>query len=477
MAIKLALKIGESFAEIRALSADSNMGQKRPKPLHQARWFLPKCSLADGLREALTASGAQKEGGELYIISTRHDRALCRRQGLAPAFLVTAGFESHLRVDTRISVADSDIIAADRVFGLNERITATGEIITPLKIEELDLLAAKLEAMKVKQIAIGFMNSTMNSVHEVQAAGYLRERGFSVLASHTLAAQISSPLDEVARWRLALECQSTAGILAEDLTAIESVLQETLGADASQWQIKVHVIGKQGFSPLKDYSPAAVHGGLESALERAADAHLTRTDAAYLLHFGIESFHIVRPSSAGAKESSLAIQPTTLLGIGNWGIPVFENETRSYVPGPMLFGKSHQLCFIDVLFSRDRLTEVEGFTPLVNEKARARILDTIFTLGKALSAETGRTVDASEITADLEVAGIERIALEIATAKQDSVILLSGAFAPSLEPLLKLRRPDLVFQVLSEGAWYEADACFQNNDSPQAQQNSKKRNA
>ncbi|TRM75162.1 5-oxoprolinase, partial [Sulfolobus sp. B5] len=58
---------------------------------------------------------------------------------------------------------------------VSERITSSGEIITPLNIEELKIVADYLIKKGVESIAISFINSYVNPTHELKAKEVLKE--------------------------------------------------------------------------------------------------------------------------------------------------------------------------------------------------------------------------------------------------------------------------------------------------------------
>ncbi len=58
---------------------------------------------------------------------------------------------------------------------LNERIDATGQVLSAVDRKELDAIVAKLKSEKVEAVAICLMNSYLNNEHEKQVARYLRD--------------------------------------------------------------------------------------------------------------------------------------------------------------------------------------------------------------------------------------------------------------------------------------------------------------
>lgn len=485
MSYVLGLRIGGSFAEVCGYAPHSTRGTSLPKPSLLKRWYLPKRGVSEALQETFQhPEVGRSDQGTLFISTSRVEQSLDRHQGQSPAFLVTAGFESWLRLkQPLISPLFSSSperawvpIADDQIFGIAERVGGDGNVIIPLKMEELDFLVAKLELLKIKHVAIGFLHSDLHPEHEIQAALFLRERGFHVSASHAFA---TSATDETDRWRQAVEAAYAESALEEERANIESTLLSILGEKRAGWDVRVWTAA--GLSSWSS-STGLIRGGFHRSLLEYAQA----SGEAVTLHLGLENFCLLttttHPSDRRSFEFSssvtqitpLSIQPTRRIELRSWPVPSFGKDDCGYQPGPMLFGKSHHLAALDILFVQNRLEEIAELTPLVSDRARSRILESLFTLGKTIPSPRGSgTIDAQEVAADLETSLVERIAVALARnpalcnntgqTSQDrpshQTVALTGALARSLAPLLHRRRPDLRFKLDPLAEWVEATAC------------------
>jgi hypothetical protein len=426
---RIGIWMGDSFAEI---SADTGEGGK--PSLSHARWFHPKKSLAEGLREILHKVKATAPSGEIIVATSRAEMSVARRQGSEPVALVTAGFETWARFGHG-SVTGPSLkmtrswfpTSPDKIFGIQERILADGSVAQPLSLEELEFLVAKLELLKTKEIAVAFLHADRFPAHERAAAEFFRGRGFNVTCSNELLGSFT----DLERVRRTVESSFAETVIQDDRAALQAVLTEE-GLSES-WTLKYWSPNGVGSSA----SAAAVRGGVEAALANAFAAK----GLSYF--FGLEEF-------LGFNSGSpylLPVQPTCQLGSIAWPFPSWTSTDRGYEPGPMLFGKSHQLTLLDVLFVRDRLSgEVEGFSDRVQAKSSARILEALPTLGKNLAEPGRRAADAKEIAEDLESSFIERLAMDLAFKEAKSVFV-AGPLAASIVPLLEKRRPDLKFAV------------------------------
>jgi N-methylhydantoinase A/oxoprolinase/acetone carboxylase beta subunit len=449
---RLGLWVGDSFAEIRGKDF--------------SRWFLPKKSLSEGIKEALRAIDDREAGGELVFASSRTESALERRQGSQPALLVTAGFESWART-ARHSRRSGPVLSVERawtpvpednVFGIDERVSVDGKIEKALKMEELEFLVGKLELLKVKDVALGFRHASANPEHERQAAAYLREKGFRVAASHEMPSVAKS---EAKAWTHASEAAYVESVVREDVESIRSALD---AEGASSWTISAWTSRGLTSDPAA-FTASGLRGGTSRAIGGGLAAGHGNEQTTALV-FGLEDFQIVdATTTAGgpdAQSRTLAVQPTCQIATELWPFPVWTAVDRGFEPGPMLFGKSHQLTFLDVLFVQGRLTpSIDAFSDRIQEKSAPRILEALFTVGKNLAEPGRRIADAKTIASDLERAAIERLAVDLAAHPAKTKIALLGPLAPTLAPLLAKRRPDLVFDVEAKTTF--ADLVLRSN--------------
>ena len=445
MSFRVGLAIGDSFAEAQGHTLNSKASPIR------SRWFLPKKSLKDGLKELVQSlteqSGETDAVGTAYITMTTVERALARRQGQPPAVLVTTGLESWLK--TRSPLASpaftlrpspiQTVAESDFIFGVSGRILADGSVASPMSIEDLEFLAAKLQMLKVSNVAIAFMNSGSNPEHEKQAASYLTERGFKTVMSHACA---SPNQTEGERWMAAIESAYAEAAVEELRSEAEAALPG--------WDLKVW--GRSGLLDWKDASAALIAGGREASLVARVKAGANPS-----IHFGLERFESI--SNKGAIEP-LRFGPTRLIAQGAWPFPDLSRESCGYEPGPMLFGKSHQLSVIDVLSLQNRLSEIEGLSPQISERARPRILEALLTFGKTIPSPVGRrSADAQEIAEDLESLFMEELSVLIAEMSGQTVEI-TGGLAPAFSALLKKRFPDKKLSIGEALDWRESEACL-----------------
>ena len=436
---EFALSIGESFAELLGFSANAR------EPFLRHRWYLPKKSLADGLKESLKGLDPAIVDARLRVSSSAVERILAFNQGRSPAILVSSGFENRVRLaedsfGPRFSFQaerPNAIFEDDFVFGVSGRIATDGSERTPLALDELEQVAAKLELLKTKDVALALLNSPRNPMHEKNAAEYLRARGLRVVMSHEMPGAT-----EDARLKETIEAAFAESAVLEEKEAIDGAIK-ALGGN---WTCEIQ--GLNGLRSWDHYSSRWIRGGPRAALS----AHATQIT----YHCGLDGFEVLRAAKA-LPLLNRGARPTQLIEHGAWPFPHLSEKASGYAPGPMLFGRSQMLAALDVLFVCDRLTEIPGLTPLVNEKTRARILEALFTLAKS-STPSKRPPDPLAVAKSLERAFVELAIADLNLAAASGEILLTGALAEVMKPRLQERRPDLVFRFNAEDAWREGQA-------------------
>ncbi len=134
---------------------------------------------------------------DMRLGSTKGTNALLERKGAKVAFITTEGFADLLEIGTqqRPDIFALNIIKIPAlyagVFTVNERIAANGEILLPLRDEEIRKLIEVLEIFTPDSVAIGLMNSYAEPRHEKKLKAALISSGYEfVSASHELAPEI-----------------------------------------------------------------------------------------------------------------------------------------------------------------------------------------------------------------------------------------------------------------------------------------------
>lgn len=109
--------------------------------------------------------------------------ALLEHKGARTALVTTEGFRDMLEIGRGNRPEGFNlfyqrlpaVVSRHLRFGVPERMDASGNVLTPLDIKALDLIAKQIIAEKIEAIAVCFMHSWRNPAHEIEAGKFLRE--------------------------------------------------------------------------------------------------------------------------------------------------------------------------------------------------------------------------------------------------------------------------------------------------------------
>lgn len=154
----------------------------------------PSQSVLAGIREA-RAEGLLSEGYDVVHGTTVATNALLQRRGAATALITTAGFRDVLAIGRQARTQlyafapakPPVLLPRERCFELVERLDWRGQIVTPLSEAHTLTLLDDLKAQGVQSLAICFLFSYLNPVHERVVGRMARERGFAVSLSSDIA--------------------------------------------------------------------------------------------------------------------------------------------------------------------------------------------------------------------------------------------------------------------------------------------------
>jgi N-methylhydantoinase A len=128
----------------------------------------------------IIANSIEISGGTVFHGTTVGTNTLIERKGALTALLSTEGFSDviELRRQARPSLYSLDVLISDPLvpprlrFDVRERISAEGEVITDL---DLGQAIDGLKAAQVKAVAISFLHSYANPVHEEEVLARVQE--------------------------------------------------------------------------------------------------------------------------------------------------------------------------------------------------------------------------------------------------------------------------------------------------------------
>ena len=176
----------------------------------------------------------QVEPGEVeYVVhgTTVATNAVIEGNVAPTGFLTTDGFRDMLEIarQTRPSLYDlrfekpRPLVSRDRCLGIPERLDATGDVIEPLNEDAVREAALKLQDQGIESIAVCFLHSYANPMHERQAAEILRE--VFPEASVSLSCDVAPEFREYLRASTTVINASIRPIVARYLARIEAALR------------------------------------------------------------------------------------------------------------------------------------------------------------------------------------------------------------------------------------------------------------
>ena len=188
-AVRVGVDIGGTFTDFVVLHPESGRVHtfKLLSTPHD-----PAAAVLEGLQQIPEISQTEN-GVEVHIIhgSTVATNALLERKGASTALVTTKGFRDIIQIGRQDRPALYDFAADPPTplvpgafrFEVDERITAEGEILTPLDIHEMDAVISQMKASGIESVAVCLLFSFLHPQHERKIAQRLRQDGFFVSPS------------------------------------------------------------------------------------------------------------------------------------------------------------------------------------------------------------------------------------------------------------------------------------------------------
>jgi N-methylhydantoinase A len=230
---RLAIDIGGTFTDF-VLDVDGSQYSRKMLTTPRA----PEEAVLAGTRLVLADAGLSH--GDLSLVvhgTTLATNAIIERKGARTALLVTRGFRDSIEMAYENRFEQYDIFM-DRPpplvprhlrLPVPERMTASGEVLEPLDEAALAALLPILRAENITSVAIGFLHSYANAVHEEQAGALLRRLAPDLWV--TLSSAVSPEMREYERWSTACANAYVQPVMDQYLDKLEKTLrQEGFGA-------------------------------------------------------------------------------------------------------------------------------------------------------------------------------------------------------------------------------------------------------
>src|ERR1051325_8891171 len=175
--MRIAVDIGGTFTDLVAV--DDNGGIFRSKSLTTPD------DLARGINDCLRGAEIEVAGAEFFVHgSTVTINAVLERKGARTGLITTKGFRDVYEIGrgnrpegyNLFFKRPVPLVARDLRLEVDERLSATGEVLTPLDERTATATIAALKAAGVESVAVCLLHSYANPVHERRTGELLRER-------------------------------------------------------------------------------------------------------------------------------------------------------------------------------------------------------------------------------------------------------------------------------------------------------------
>ncbi|WP_046866711.1 hydantoinase/oxoprolinase family protein [Microvirga massiliensis] len=188
---RLAADIGGTFTDVAAFDEKTGrllLGKTLSTPSH----------LVDGISQGVEKAGTRYADAGLFLHgSTVAINTLLERSGASTALLVTEGFRDIYEIG-RINRPDAynlffqkhvPLVERSLRFEVRERVTAEGDVLTPLDVAGVHAICDRLVALKIEAVAILLLHCYANPEHEITVKEIVKQRlpHAFVTASHELS--------------------------------------------------------------------------------------------------------------------------------------------------------------------------------------------------------------------------------------------------------------------------------------------------
>ncbi|KAA8996452.1 hydantoinase/oxoprolinase family protein [Affinibrenneria salicis] len=225
---RLAVDVGGTFTDVVLLDGDTPFTTKVLTTIDS-----PERGVLDGAQEVLHRAGRTLADVDLVILGTTlATNALIERKGARTALITTRGFRDLVEIGLEDRFAQYDIflhkpaplVARRWRFGIAERIDAQGRVLLPLDEAAVHQLAQTLKQQEIESVAIVYLQSFTNPVHERRTAEILRQHLPDLTI--TLSSDVCPEIREYERLSTASANAYVQPLMSGYLTRLERILSD-----------------------------------------------------------------------------------------------------------------------------------------------------------------------------------------------------------------------------------------------------------
>jgi 5-oxoprolinase (ATP-hydrolysing) len=366
---------------------------------------------------------------EIRLGTTKGTNALLEMRGSDTILITTAGFRDILQIGNQ---QRPDIFArrivkppplTTEIIEVSERIDSQGNVLQELEINSLEEKLLCINNKNTKSVAISFINSYLNPIHEKKAAETARRLGFKFV---TVSSELSSMIKFLDRTETTVVNAYLAPIIRNYLNDINKQLQA----------LKFRVMTSAGglvraalFEPVESLLSGPAGGVVGAAVigrqqgERnlitfdmgGTSTDVSRFDGEYDYKYELEvgAAHIMSPA---LTIETVAAGGGSICGFDGYRLFVGP-ESAGADPGPACYGAGGPLTLTDINLLAGRL-HPDNFSIPIHPEAAERAMDL---LASRIENASGKKPSRSDL-----VDGFLTIANEIMAGAIKKISVLKG---------------------------------------------------
>ncbi len=225
--IRVGVDIGGTFTDV-VLEAGGELHTAKVLTTYSA----PEDAIIDGIQQVCAKSGIKSgDIGQIVHGTTLATNALIERRGAKTAFITTKGFRDviEMRTESRFEQYDLDLtlpdplLARQRRYVLEERVTASGDVLIPLERTDVESLADELADAGYESIAVGFLHSYLHDEHEKMVQDVITSKMPAAMVS--LSSEVSPQMREYERFNTTIANAYIKPLMKSYLSRLEERLK------------------------------------------------------------------------------------------------------------------------------------------------------------------------------------------------------------------------------------------------------------
>ena len=224
--IRMGVDIGGTFTDVVLEVGDSQYSTKV-----LTTYTAPEDAIIDGVKQVCEKARIKSSQIQQIIHGTTlATNALIERRGAKTALITTRGFRDviEMRTESRFEQYDLNLtlpeplLARHQRYTLEERISATGDVLIPLQKSDIEALADDINTAGYESVAVGLIHSYVDSSHEEMVREVLQAKLPNVMVS--LSSEVSPQMREYERFNTVVANAYIKPLMKSYLGRLESKL-------------------------------------------------------------------------------------------------------------------------------------------------------------------------------------------------------------------------------------------------------------